>query len=85
MCYIAAGISETATDDQGWCFHLTSKNHFDISLPSLPKAAQGRELPAQDYLNYLSGVVSWCYFPPQCLQTVLRSQSHLEHPLPAAA
>lgn len=64
MNYIAAGLSETATDDQGWCFQLTSKN---------PGSALGTEPPAQDYLNYLLGIVSRCYFPPQSLQTVLRS------------
>lgn len=58
MSYIAAGLSETATDDQGWSVRYTSKNHFDISLPLLPKAAQGGEPPAQDYLNYLLGTVS---------------------------
>lgn len=65
MSHIAAGLWETATDDQGWCFQLTSKNHFDISLPLLPKAAQGGKPPAQDYLNYLLGIVNWCFFPPQ--------------------
>lgn len=80
MNYIAAGLSEAATDDQGLCFQLTSKKHFSISLPSLPKAAQGAEPPAQGYLNYLLGIVSWCYFPSQSLQTVLRSESHLNTP-----
>lgn len=85
MNYTAAGLSETATDDQGWCSQLTSKHCFVISLPLLPKAAQGAEPPVQDYVNYLLGIVSWCYFPPQSLQTVLTSQSHLQHPLPATA
>lgn len=75
MNYIAAGLSETATDDQRWFSQLTSKN---------PGSAQGTEPPAQDYLNYLPGITSWHYF-----STSAPSDSPkitvLEHPLPCSS
>lgn len=80
MSHVVAGISETTEQIRaGISSSLPEATLVSHCLCWQRKLREGNHL-LKDYLNHLPGTLSWCYFPPQSLQTVLRSQLHPETP-----